>query len=106
MSGVVVIGRNEGERLSRCLRSLEGVEAPIVYVDSGSTDGSVAHAARFGAITAHPDPAPGFTAGKARNLGVGTLSARGEESPAFVQFVDGDCEVVPGWLEAAARCLA
>ncbi|HKK36830.1 MAG TPA: glycosyltransferase family A protein [Paracoccaceae bacterium] len=106
MIGVVVIGRNEGERLSRCLRSLEGVEAPIVYVDSGSTDGSVALAARFGAITAHLDPAQGFTAGKARNLGVETLLARGDEPPAFVQFVDGDCEVVPGWLEAAAGRLA
>lgn len=39
--GVVVIGRNEGERLKRCLASLLGNVDQIVYVDSGSTDGSV-----------------------------------------------------------------
>jgi glycosyltransferase involved in cell wall biosynthesis len=40
--GVVVIGRNEGERLQRCLESAKGQSAALVYVDSGSTDGSVA----------------------------------------------------------------
>ena len=38
--GVVVIGRNEGERLARCLRSLQVAPACVVYVDSGSTDGT------------------------------------------------------------------
>ena len=42
--GCVVIGRNEGQRLVRCLESLLGRVAHIVYVDSGSTDGSVAMA--------------------------------------------------------------
>ena len=37
---VVVIGRNEGERLKRCLKSLSMAKL-VVYVDSGSTDGSV-----------------------------------------------------------------
>ena len=37
--GVVVIGRNEGQRLERCLRSLQGTDK-VMYVDSGSTDGS------------------------------------------------------------------
>ena len=36
----VVIGRNEGDRLLRCLDTLKGRAAPVVYVDSGSTDGS------------------------------------------------------------------
>ena len=45
--GFVVIGRNEGERLVRCLDSLKSAgAAEIVYVDSGSTDGSVMEAAR------------------------------------------------------------
>ena len=39
--GAVVIGRNEGQRLIRCLSSLAGRVSPIVYVDSGSTDGSL-----------------------------------------------------------------
>jgi GT2 family glycosyltransferase len=38
--GVAVIGRNEGERLVRCLQSLSQSRAPLVYVDSSSTDGS------------------------------------------------------------------
>ena len=37
--GLVVIGRNEGDRLKTCLSSLPA-EARVVYVDSGSTDGS------------------------------------------------------------------
>jgi len=40
--GVVVIGRNEGERLKRCLQSVRGRAACVVYVDSGSTDDSLA----------------------------------------------------------------
>ena len=46
--GAVVIGRNEGDRFQRCLRSLHGQVAPIVYVDSGSTDGSIEHARELG----------------------------------------------------------
>ena len=37
-SGVVVIGRNEGERLRRCLDSVMAPGCHVVYVDSGSTD--------------------------------------------------------------------
>ncbi len=40
MLGVVVIGRNEGERLRRCLESVLGATPGVVYVDSGSSDGS------------------------------------------------------------------
>ena len=40
--GVVAIGRNEGERLSRCLDALAGLGATVVYVDSDSTDESIA----------------------------------------------------------------
>lgn len=36
----IVIGRNEGARLIACLNALE-VCSPVIYVDSGSTDGSV-----------------------------------------------------------------
>ena len=46
--GVVVIGRNEGPRLQRCLASVLGMAQQIVYVDSGSTDGSVQMARGLG----------------------------------------------------------
>ena len=41
--GIVIIGRNEGDRLIRCIASV-GDEALVIYVDSGSTDESVAAA--------------------------------------------------------------
>jgi GT2 family glycosyltransferase len=97
-----VIGRNEGERLRTCLASLRACGAPIVYVDSGSTDGSVALAGAFGAACVELDLRTPFTAARARNAGFERLAAT-HPPVGFVQFVDGDCEVVPGWLERAAR---
>jgi glycosyltransferase involved in cell wall biosynthesis len=47
--GIVVIGRNEGERLCLCLKSIyDGTSCPVIYVDSGSTDNSVAIARSLG----------------------------------------------------------
>ena len=48
MTGSVVIGRNEGERLESCLRSIQRECLRIVYVDSGSSDGSVLLAKSMG----------------------------------------------------------
>jgi len=102
--GIVVIGRNEGERLRRCLASVTSESTPLVYVDSGSTDGSIALARSMGADVAELDLAIPFTAARARNAGFQRLRAL-HPTIEFVQFVDGDCELVPGWLEAAVRFL-
>lgn len=101
-SCVVVIGRDEGDRLVRCLRSLAGSSARVVYVDSGSTDGSAERARALGVDVLELSPALPFTAARARNSGYERLA---ESTPdlEFVQFVDGDSELLPGWLEAAAR---
>jgi GT2 family glycosyltransferase len=98
--GAVAIGRNEGERLRRCLASLIGRVASLVYVDSGSTDGSVALAQQIGAIVVQIDPGVPFTAARARNLGFAKLLETTPEI-GLVQFVDGDCEVAPGWWARA-----
>jgi len=103
--GLVVIGRNEGERLRRCLGSIGCDRYPVVYVDSGSTDGSVAMAAAMGAAVVELDTAIPFTAARARNAGWTRLLDRAPEVLA-VQFVDGDCELEAGWLDAAAAFLA
>jgi GT2 family glycosyltransferase len=105
-SGVVVIARNEGERLLRCLDSIaRHAGTPVVYVDSGSTDGSVEAARARGAHVVELDVSRPFTAARGRNAGFEALRAK--RSPlAFVQFVDGDCELAPGWLETAKRFLA
>lgn len=102
--GGVVIGRNEGERLVRCLKSLLGSEAPLVYVDSGSSDGSPERAAELGAeVVKLPDDLP-FTAARARNAGFARLMSS-HPDVTYVQFVDGDCEIVHDWLAFAVDFL-
>ncbi len=98
--GVVVIGRNEGERLQRCLESLVGQCAQLVYVDSGSTDGSASMARALGADVVELDMTRPFTAAWARNTGWRRLAALRPDI-VMVHFFDGDCEVVEGWIEAA-----
>jgi GT2 family glycosyltransferase len=102
--GIVAIGRNEGERLERCLASLAGYGMPVVYVDSGSTDGSTGLARRMGAIVVELDMSRPFTMARGRNAGFEELE-KIDPNIRFVQFVDGDCEVVAGWLEHAHSIL-
>ena len=66
--GIVVIGRNEGGRLIRCLTSLKE-NKQLVYVDSGSTDSSVIEARRRGAEVVELNMEIPFTAARARNEG-------------------------------------
>jgi GT2 family glycosyltransferase len=104
--GLVVIGRNEGERLGPCLASALAGGQPVVYVDSGSSDGSAALARSLGpAAVVGLDPARPFSAARARNEGFDRLLALRPELE-LVQFVDGDCELVPGWLERGRSALA
>ncbi len=67
-SGVVAIGRNEGERLKRCLNSVSTADA-VIYVDSGSTDGSAEWARSQGVAVLELDMTLPFTAARARNAG-------------------------------------
>jgi cellulose synthase/poly-beta-1,6-N-acetylglucosamine synthase-like glycosyltransferase len=84
---IVIIGRNEGERLDRCIRSAQTIQgwraSEILYVDSGSTDDSLEMAARLGATVLPLPPGP-FTAARARNYG--WHRANGE----VILFLDGD----------------
>lgn len=103
--GVVVIGRNEGERLCRCLRSVAALGARRVYVDSGSADGSVQAAVALGAKVVSLDMTKPFTAARSRNAGLQALLAACPDLE-FVHFIDGDCELLPQWLESALAFLA
>jgi GT2 family glycosyltransferase len=100
--GLVAIGRNEGERLHQCLMKARGQVTCLVYVDSGSTDGSLELARSIGADVVELDLSTPFTAARARNEGFARLL---QVSPdiEFVQFVDGDCEIVDGWLDRAQQ---
>lgn len=101
--GLVAIGRNEGERLRRCLASIPA-GVPVVYVDSASTDGSVDAARAAGATVLPLDLARPFTAARARAEGVELLAA-GDPGLRHVMFLDGDCELEPGWLDTAEAFL-
>lgn len=103
-TGVVAIGRNEGERLRRCLASVGVPDLPVVYVDSASTDGSSELAAALGAQVVDLDMAVPFTAARARNAGMAALLST-HPGLEYVQFVDGDCEFEPGWIGTAVACL-
>ena len=96
----IVIGRNEGARLIACLDALKGV-SPLIYVDSGSTDGSVEAAGLRGAQVVSLDMTQPFTAARARNAGLAVLGDEVE----LVQFLDGDCVVQAGWIDAATAFL-
>lgn len=111
--GIVAIGRNEGDRLKACLASLlqatgsstsEQARLPIVYVDSGSSDGSVAHARSVGVEVVELDMTLPFSAARARNAGLARLLEL-EPKLKYVQFLDGDCLLVPGWLDNAVEFL-
>ncbi len=99
--GFVAIGRNEGERLKRCLTSLVREGGPVVYVDSGSTDGSADFARGIGVDVVVLDTSGGFTMARGRNAGWRRLL---ETHPhlEWVHFIDGDCELVEGWFDKAA----
>jgi len=98
--GVVIIGRNEGNRLHQCLLSVLSETTKVVYVDSGSTDGSVTLAKSLGVYVVELDLSIPFTAARARNAGFEYLLQK-DPNIEFVQFVDGDCRVVEGWLNTA-----
>jgi glycosyltransferase involved in cell wall biosynthesis len=96
---VVVIGRNEGQRLARCLESIRQMrgfdeDIEVIYVDSASQDDSPALAASYGAevIVLHAERP---TAALGRNAG--WRVARAE----FVLFLDGDTILHPDFVKAA-----
>jgi GT2 family glycosyltransferase len=100
--GVVVIGRNEGERLVRCLQSLRH-GGPVVYVDSGSTDGSSERAKAFADVVCLSADIP-FSMARGRNTGFRHL-VHNYPHVQYVFFVDGDCEVVGDWIAQAIGAL-
>ncbi|MEO1136328.1 MAG: glycosyltransferase [Pseudomonadota bacterium] len=98
--GFVAIGRNEGERFKRCLASLQRAGDRIVYVDSGSRDDSISFARENGAAVVSLDPHEPFTAARARNEGFALLMEQWPDTN-YVMFIDGDCELIDGFVAAA-----
>lgn len=97
----VVIGRNEGARLAPCLQSTR--DWRTIYVDSASCDGSADQARAAGVEVIEIDPAAGLSAARGRNAGLDRLST--DSSIRYVQMLDGDCVLEPGWITNAAAAL-
>lgn len=101
---MVIIGRNEGERLVRCIRSVQAMSdfsdehTEIIYVDSDSTDDSPTQAKQLGAkvLTVHPER-PAAAIG--RNAGWQAAQAP------YVLFLDGDTILNPDFVAAAFQQL-
>jgi len=104
-AGVVVIGRNEGERLRRCLASLARSGLPVVYVDSASTDNSRQLARESGVHVVELDDCTQLSAARARNEGLTALLELVTDCE-LVCFLDGDCELASGWIDHASDFLA
>jgi glycosyltransferase involved in cell wall biosynthesis len=102
-TAIIVIARNEGDRLKACLASLPA-DAMIIYVDSGSSDGSQAYARARGVDVVDLPTDTRFTAARARGAGIERIVTLGATLP-YVQMLDGDCELAPGWLEVATAAL-
>ena len=100
----VIIGRNEGERLVRCPDALIQYTNKIVYVDSASSDLSIQNAQKSGAHVVSLDMSTPFTAARARNAGFEKAIELFAESE-FIHFIDGDCEMLEGWLNASVTFL-
>ena len=103
MISVVVIGRNEGERLSRCMESVHaalGVLAhEIVYVDSHSADDSLARAKACGARCF-------LLSEEKTTAGLGRLVGAKEAQGEYMLFLDGDMQLQPGFCEKAMMAMA
>ncbi len=96
---VVVIGRNEGERLMRCLDAIERCDRSrcrleVIYVDSNSSDGSPQRAAERGVQVLQVQP---LRPSAALGRNAGWRAAQGE----FILFLDGDTELQPDFLSHA-----
>jgi GT2 family glycosyltransferase len=101
---IVAIGRNEGERLKSCLPAAVASARTVVYVDSGSVDGSAAFARSLGCEVVELNPDSPFSAARARNEGF-AYAMKVDPAVAVVQFVDGDCTLVEGWLDCGVAAL-
>lgn len=96
---VVIIGRNEGQRLVDCIRSVQAMNYPaedreIIYVDSDSTDDSPARAQALGVkvIVVYPER-PAAAIGR----NAGWKAARAP----FILFLDGDTILHPDFVTQA-----
>lgn len=98
MISIVIIGKNEGWRLIKCLDSIvaliehnRDLEFEVIYVDSGSTDDSIEHAQTYKFVKVI-QLSGNMNAAIARNCGFQ------ESTGKIIAFIDGDMEIVPSFI--------
>jgi GT2 family glycosyltransferase len=101
--GIVVIGRNEGERLRHCLLTLVNTHHVLLYIDSASDDGSL-EMARQMKVNAFSISSPHLSAALARNEGAKHLFKLAPDL-CYIQFVDGDTILSSEWLQKGEQIL-
>ena len=104
-TAMVVIGRNAGKGLRTSLPSALRQCTRVVYVDSGSTDGSPSLARQLGAGMVQLYSSSRFTPAKARNAGFAYSHVQ-PEALESVQFLNEDREPADAGLYAAAWVIA
>lgn len=100
----VIIGRNEGMRLIACLEAILPQVGAVIYVDSGSTDGSFESAQQQGARAVALDMSRPFNAARARNAGIDHIKTH-DITPKYVMFLDGDTTATPDWIDVAHNAI-
>jgi len=96
---VVVIARNEEAFIGRAFESVfeatRGWEAEVIFVDSASTDRTAEVAQGFPLRLVQLRPEWPLSPAAGRHVGLQVVSGD------YVFFLDGDTELLPGFLEAA-----
>jgi len=100
---VIIIGRNESERLLRCIANVRAMNGSfpspeIIYADSASSDGS-AGLAREAGVRVIELPPDNPSAAKGRNAGWKTTTAE------YILFLDGDTILNPDFVKKAQEAL-
>ena len=100
---VVIIGRNEGQRLANCINSIKNTThqdaLELIYVDSNSHDGSPELAESLGAKVLRVKPERPCAA-IGRNAGWRVAAAP------YILFLDGDTVLHPDFLQHALEAMA
>ncbi len=98
--GLIIIGRNEAKNLELSLPRLSNSLQAVIFVDSDSSDDSVSIALANNVDVIELDMSKPFTAARARNTGFTEITKKYPELE-YIQFLDGDCELDPEFLEKA-----
>lgn len=102
--GIVVIGRNEARILENCLKAVIRENVPVIYADSASEDNSVAIAHNCGVPVVKLDKQTPLSPARGRNEGYQYLLQHHPDIE-FIQFIDGDCVLIQGWLDIALQTM-